>query len=74
MLSAHTPINAQECRTLTAACMMCVYQKHSLTVCMPIIIRSIELYTLDLNRVLVLFSSELVHNIGVRGRHLLCDI
>ena len=33
-------------------------------------IRSIELHTLHLNKVLVLFFSELVHDLGVGGMHL----
>ena len=33
-------------------------------------IRSIELHTLYLNKVLVLYSSEIVHDVGVGRRHL----
>ena len=45
-------MNAQECRTLTATCMHIAW----LTVYNMFNIRSIELHTLHLNRVLVLLN------------------
>ena len=59
-------MHAGECRTLIATCMhelcVCIYNTIAwLTACVCLFnIMSIELYTLHLNRVLVLFSSESV--------------
>ena len=57
-------MNAQECRTLTTTCM----HDARVTACVCLFnIRSIEVYTLHLNRVLVLFSFESVHDPGEGG-------
>ena len=46
-----------------------IYDSMAHCVCL-FTIRSIELHALHLNRVLVLFSSETVNDLGVGGRHL----